>query len=247
MNPTVSIVMATRNAAKWLPRALASLSSQTLPDYELIVQDACSSDDTLRFLRRFDGPCDIRSEPDNGVYDAWNKALSRVHGTWVLFLGADDMLAGPETLARAVPLLSQCGEEVIFAYGVLLKGRAGTVAEIYRLSVNAVFINLPCRMSLPFPATFVRGAVLREQGFDATYRICGDYDFVARNATYGGIRRLPMRISYMEAGGVSDDPRYARLHAREHERVIERHVLPRAKELITACVLSRYETESDEH
>lgn len=117
--------------------------------------------------------------------------------------------------------------------------------EAYRLSVNAVYINLSCRMSLPFPATFVRTSAAREQGFDVSYRICGDYDFVARNAFFGAVRRVPVCVSYMEAGGVSDAPESRDAHAREHERVIARHVLPRAKELIKACVLSRFDTESD--
>lgn len=243
--PALSIIMATRNAAERLPRALSSLEAQTRRDFELVVQDACSSDATLRLFHRYQGQCSLRSEPDMGIYDAWNRAASRARGPWLLFLGADDMLATPDVLERAVPYLEKCPPETIFAYGMLLKGHDGKVEEVYKMSLNAVFINMASRMSLPFTATFVRTCAVREQGFDPSYRICGDYDFVARNAAFGNILRIPVCISYMEAGGISEAPQTRIRHGKEIERIITAHILPRSRTLIEACVLSRHDTDND--
>jgi len=95
-----SIIIAAMNAESLIQRAILSVLTQIYPDYEIIVQDGGSTDGTLEILRRFKRRVNWTSEPDAGVYDAWNKALARVTGDWALFLGADDFLLDKEALSK---------------------------------------------------------------------------------------------------------------------------------------------------
>jgi len=96
-----TLITATYNAQATLPRCLASVAGQQGVDLEHLVVDGGSWDGTLPLLLQHQQQGSLRlvcSEPDHGVYDAWNKALELITGDWVLFLGADDWLVRPEAL-----------------------------------------------------------------------------------------------------------------------------------------------------
>jgi glycosyltransferase involved in cell wall biosynthesis len=93
--PTISIVTATYNAADLLPRLVASLKAQTDQDFEWVVADGGSSDDTVKIVE--DAKVSLRqvvltSQPDFGIYDALNRAIKVSRGKYYLVLGADDWL-----------------------------------------------------------------------------------------------------------------------------------------------------------
>lgn len=86
-----SIITATFNSGMLFDRTADSLRAQTFKYFEWIVMDGGSTDDTVA---RITAATDIvtvwSSEPDRGISDAWNKALSKVRGEYVLFLNAGD-------------------------------------------------------------------------------------------------------------------------------------------------------------
>jgi glycosyltransferase involved in cell wall biosynthesis len=89
----ISILTATFNAAFHLPRLIDSLRSQTDRDFEWIVIDGDSKDETLALLEEAkDVATYIKSEPDFGIYHALNKAIHACAGEYYLVLGADDCL-----------------------------------------------------------------------------------------------------------------------------------------------------------
>ena len=83
-----------RNGAETIQRCLDSVLAQQAGLAEIVVVDGASTDGTVAILERnAKRLASWSSEPDRGICDAWNKALARVRGEWVLFLGADDRLA----------------------------------------------------------------------------------------------------------------------------------------------------------
>lgn len=89
--PSFSIVTATYNAGTLLDRTIASLSAQTYKNFEWIVIDGDSKDDSLERIKRAGCLVDRwLSEPDEGIADAWNKGLALAKGTHVLILNAGD-------------------------------------------------------------------------------------------------------------------------------------------------------------
>ena len=89
--PLFTVITATFNAGPLFDRTRASLEKQTCRDFEWLVFDGGSHDDTVsrvraaeHLIRRW------RSEPDRGIADAWNKGLAMARGQYILFLNAGD-------------------------------------------------------------------------------------------------------------------------------------------------------------
>lgn len=88
---TISIVTATCNAAKHLPKLIASLRGQTDKDFEWVVADGASDDGTLELLRSVtDINIVISSQADFGIYDALNRAIRLSSGEYYIVAGGDD-------------------------------------------------------------------------------------------------------------------------------------------------------------
>ena len=93
MQKLISIVIATFNASKTLYDCLNSIVPQLNDDCELVIIDGKSSDDTLDIISSFGNKIDyVISEPDKGIYDAWNKGIKVARGKWIGFIGADDIM-----------------------------------------------------------------------------------------------------------------------------------------------------------
>jgi glycosyltransferase involved in cell wall biosynthesis len=89
----ISIIIATNNAEKDIAACLKSIEPHISLTLEVIVIDGGSQDETLSVLSGFSA-CKIKwiSEPDQGIYDAFNKGVTMASGKWLYFLGSDDRL-----------------------------------------------------------------------------------------------------------------------------------------------------------
>lgn len=202
-----TIITATRNASGTLPRLFASLVAQSFKNFEWIVQDANSTDDTLDLIKKFQRELphvSYISEQDTGIYDAWNKALLRVRGEWVLFLGADDYLASSTALEQVAISLCSLPEHILFfACPVILVSQDERELEtVYPCRTPA--FTLLHGMCLPHQGLFHRTQILARQRFDKQFCIAGDYEFVCRTLTSN------MKIAFgetahtcMTVGGIS--------------------------------------------
>ena len=107
--PRVSVCMPTYNYARYLPEAIESVLAQDFTDFELLIIDDCSSDDTGEVVRRYCA-ADPRvvfsvNQRNLGMVDNWNLCLDRARGEYVKFLFGDDSLAGRDALGRMVAVL----------------------------------------------------------------------------------------------------------------------------------------------
>lgn len=225
--PFFSIITATYNAAESLPGLLGSLASQTCRDFELVIQDGASRDETLAILDHY-GSClpalVMASAPDKGIYDAWNRALRNIRGEWVIFLGADDVLAGTEILANVKERLATLPETVLFASGDVIVCDGADELTVQR----GLDENAPGRLRAGEPAVhsglFQRARVFTAGGFDASFAITGDHDFVIRHwrTSSDGVR-LGLSVTRMAVGGATSSLRSVLQFRYEFARVMGRH------------------------
>lgn len=100
----LSIIIAVMNDFYSLLHTLQELAAQNSRDFEVIIQDGGSKDFDAsaldNFAKEYGLAISYKSEPDCGVYDAWNKALKRITGEWVLFIGAWDKLTDLSALTE---------------------------------------------------------------------------------------------------------------------------------------------------
>lgn len=89
--PKISVITATFNAASCLPALIESLQNQTDKDFEWIIADGGSTDETLALLEGInDLNIKITSQPDFGIYDALNRGIKISSGDYYVVIGADD-------------------------------------------------------------------------------------------------------------------------------------------------------------
>ena len=99
----ISIITATFNSGRTVADTLESVLAQDYSDYELIVKDGGSRDNTLDICRsyeaRFEGRLRIISEPDRGIYDAMNQGIAAATGDVVGILNSDDFYTANDILS----------------------------------------------------------------------------------------------------------------------------------------------------
>ncbi len=118
--PTVSVLMPTYNRARLLPEAIASVLAQEVTDFELLVLDDGSTDDTAEVVATIEDPrLRYIACPHRGISMTLNAGLDRARGTYVARLDSDDTWH-PELLSVLLPVL-EADSQLGFVYG---RGRA---------------------------------------------------------------------------------------------------------------------------
>ena len=113
-----SILIATKNSEKYLQRCLDSLRVQSFSEYEIIIIDDLSNDSTAQIVQENKELIKyFISEPDEGIYDAWNRGLNYATSEWIIFLGSDDIML-PGTLLKYYNFLSK--SNTLFFRAILL-------------------------------------------------------------------------------------------------------------------------------
>lgn len=109
MNELVSIIMPSYNTAKFISETIDSVSAQTYPNWELIIVDDCSTDDTDAVVRPYlvnDRIRYIKNEKNSGAAVSRNRALREAKGKWVAFLDSDDLWL-PEKLENQIEFMEK--------------------------------------------------------------------------------------------------------------------------------------------
>ena len=231
-DPYVSIVIAVRNGAATLETCLASVFDQRSTDWELVVIDGASTDGTTEILRHHDERIAFWvSEPDTGVYNAWNKALRHVRGRWVQFLGADDRLASPASLTAIERALREADGRYRVVYGTvrLVNGDRAAVAT-WGEPWSTIRRSFRRGMFIPHPGTFHHRSLFDQHGqFDESFRIGGDYEFLLRELLDAEALFVPELVVEMGSGGLSTRPENQIALTVEGERARRLHGLGRGR------------------
>jgi glycosyltransferase involved in cell wall biosynthesis len=201
--PLISVVTASFNSAATIERTIRSVISQSFRDFEYLVVDGGSSDGTVGILQGFGEQIDYwYSEPDQGIYDAWNKGLRLARGRWIAFLGADDEYL-PGALANYARLLAGHDDGTLHyvssRVALIRDGRRfRTVGKPWQWPKFSRYMCVSHVGSLHH-----RGLFEQYGEFDPAYRITGDYELLLR--ARGNLRTafLPTTTAQMAYGGVS--------------------------------------------
>lgn len=214
--PKLSIIIATYNSSSVIGACLDSIATQTFQDYEVIVVDGASSDDTLKVVKSYAIPAlKLISEPDDGVYSAWNKGVKQAQGEWITFIGSDDIYAEPTAL-QVLMRFADDHPNSPFVYGKLVtvdeSGAAFHVSGSRWRKYNG-FLQSHIYAQFPFPimSAVYRMDFFKEEKFNEAYKIIGDMDLMLRclRQWQGGAPAFCHHIIVkMREGGVSTNPSY---------------------------------------
>ena len=209
--PRFSIITSAFNVCEALSITARSLEAQTCQSFEWLIIDAASTDGTLAAAREMGGlVTTLVSEPDTGIYNAWNKVLPCLRGQWVLFLGAGDALFAPETLAKVAEALDSLPPEITTAYGDVTVFDAATGKDLRVRSPVWAGLHgpwgggrplLPCHQGV-----FQRACVFDEFRFDERCRISADNEILLRELLAERGAKLDVMVARFESGGISAQP-----------------------------------------
>lgn len=202
----ISIIIATWNAAKTLKRCLDSIVPQLTDETELILVDGGSKDDTNKIIDSYGNKVAVHiSEPDKGIYDAWNKGVSRAKGDWVMFIGADDILL-PNAICSYLDVIKDSPDINSYDYicahnefvdfdGKLLKlmGKRPVWSKMRRAMAAAHVASLHNRHNL----------FEKIGGYNLGFKICADYELLLRKKDKLKALFIDAHIARMTIGGMS--------------------------------------------
>jgi glycosyltransferase involved in cell wall biosynthesis len=181
----ISIITASLNRKDFIGAAIESVLAQNYPDFEHWIIDGGSTDGTLEFLKRYPH-LKVLSEPDRGVYDAWNKGIRRASGEVLGFLNSDDQYT-PGTFRLANDALGR-SSALVFSGGsdIYQRTAAGIDVQMHRYVDPRRYHLTTANVTLGFPninARFFGRSVFEIIGlFNANYKLSADREFLLRAA-----------------------------------------------------------------
>ncbi|MGE3538400.1 MAG: glycosyltransferase family 2 protein [Candidatus Tectimicrobiota bacterium] len=228
--PLVTVLTIVLNRQKTLPQTIASVLSQSYPNIEYVIVDGASTDGTLEVLKQFDDQIDWWiSEPDSGIADAVNKAISHSHGEFISWMPSDDW-ADPNLIQFAVETLLMSGADFVFGDVTLYHGNTPEFRSQGEKDYAKFITFMAPRLS--FPTMVMRRACFQQVGLLSTnYRIVNDYEWALRCHLHGGRGVYDRRLhAHYSAGGVSDQAYLPRML--EELRAVRDNGLPLTKALV---------------
>ncbi len=206
----ISIVTATFNSAATVRDTLESILQQTHQDWELVIEDGLSRDDTLSIVREYEPRCKgrmrIYSEKDEGIYDAMNRGIARVTGDVVGILNSDDFYHDEHVLEDINRAME--GQPVDCVYGDLKfvqEDNKDCVVRIWKGSQHQKGAFL--RGWHPAHPTFYarRECFERLGAFKTQFAVSADFELMLRFIEVAGLRNKYINRYFikMRMGGES--------------------------------------------
>lgn len=211
----LSIITINRNNAAGLRKTIESVVNQTYTDFEYIIIDGASTDESVDIIKEYADKIDYWvSEPDKGIYNAMNKGILKANGDYLLFLNSGDCLYSVHTLNSIHNLLNK--HEIIA--GNILK----TDNKIER-SPNQLLIRNLFQKNIPHQAMFIKKSLFFEHGlYNEDFKILSDFHFnlnmTLLGKTYSYLNEI---ISIYDTTGVSSNDDYYKIMLEEEKRIIE--------------------------
>ena len=180
MGRLFSIITVTYNAGSVISPTLESVGRQSLDDYEYVVVDGASGDDTLARVKA-SGISGLRvvSEPDRGLYDAMNKGLAMARGEYLIFLNAGDAFADTDVLARLARKAHEGDYDILYGQTQLVDAARRVIGPRHLVAPASLTADSFKQGMLVCHQAFVARRSMAPQ-FDLRYRFSADYDWCIR-------------------------------------------------------------------
>lgn len=178
---SLSVITVTYNAGKTLERTLKSVREQTYPYVEHIIVDGKSKDNTVALIQLYENPkLKWISEPDSGLYDAMNKAVTMATGDYLCFLNAGDMFFLAETVEKMMNSFQPSSAPDILYGETAIVDNNGTFLRMRRLKAPETLSweSFKQGMLVCHQAFIVKRTLF--EPYDLNYRFSADVDWCIR-------------------------------------------------------------------
>jgi len=201
--PIFSIIIPTFNRKLFLKKAVDSVLDQTYTNFELIIIDDGSTDDSKEIINAYyDARIKYSYQENNGVASARNHGLKKAKGKYVAFLDSDDWWV-PEKLSKTMDYINKFPNVKIFHTEETWykKGKLLNQKTKHKKPTGFVYTK-----SLPLCCISISTAVIKKdvfdniELFDETFEACEDYDFWLRATNKYKIKLIPEYLTLKDGG-----------------------------------------------
>ena len=234
----LSIITINRNNAAGLEKTMLSVASQTCKDFEYIVVDGASTDDSVEVIKRLAPQFGERlkwiSEPDKGIYNAMNKGMRMSAGEYFQILNSADCLASDDVTERMLAELEKQGNPLML-YGNMIKCFSNG-----KKILDKSFAGRPITMigmytgTLNHNPTYIHSSLFDKYGYyDETLKIVSDWKWFLQSIILYGEKPVyaDINVTLFDMNGVSETNKD--LNKAERKTVLE--------QLFPATILIDYE------
>lgn len=197
----VSIITVSRNSVNTIEQTIVSVLEQSYKNIEYIIIDGQSTDGTVDIIKKYMNFISyFVSEPDNGLYEAMNKGISRATGDVIGIINSDDWYE-KHAVEKVVGCLKKKGAELVYGKNWLIDKKGER-----RCQNSQPLKYIWHTPVVPHPTVFIRREIYEKYGaFNENYKIAADYDLLLRFYVKGvKFEYIDEMISNFRCGGVSD-------------------------------------------
>ena len=227
-----SILVVSLNPGEKLVKTIQSAFNQTYEDYEIVVKDGGSKDDSLQRLEEFLAKNPKKAErvrvvekPDCSIYEGMNQATTYAKGQYYYFLNCGDVFEKEQALERLAQGILQeqaKGNKALIYYGNIYDALRGQVVQSNpKVDAFACYRNLPCHQACIYDY-----CLFLERGYETKYKVRGDYEhflwaFFCKDAkpTY-----VDVVLASYEGGGYSETKENLIRSKEEHKEITKKYM-----------------------
>lgn len=220
----LSIITINLNNAYGLAKTIDSVASQSFIDYEWIIIDGGSDDGSKELIEKHSSLFTYWvSEPDNGIYHAMNKGVSKAKGDYIQFLNSGDWLCSSNILSEVFK--KQLTADILYGNIQLFKNDQYVKTFCYAKNMSLLYLF---RQSLGHNSSFIRRELLVASPFDERLRIASDWKFFLSAALNNKrFEYLDMVVGCFDLSGISTT----------NEALLSSEKSGIVKELCPACLM----------
>ena len=234
----LTVITINRNNASGLEKTMKSVLSQSYSDFEYVVVDGASTDNSVDIIQRFAVQFGNRlkwiSEPDKGIYNAMNKGIRMASGDYLEFLNSGDCLVAEDVVSKMFTVLEKKGSPSIL-YGNMLKNLSdGSILKDKCFAgQNITFLGFYTGTLNHSPA-YIRRSLFDKYGlYDENLKIVSDWKWYLQAIVLGGEKPVytDLDVTLFDMNGISETNKA--LDKQERAAVLS--------EIIPSTILSDYD------
>ena len=240
----LSIITINRNNAAGLEKTLKSVASQTCKDFEHVIVDGASTDNSVEVIKQYVENASVThhqirwvSEPDKGIYNAMNKGIRMAEGEYIQILNSGDILASDDVVEKMLAELERLnlklGVPLPILYGNMIKDFGK--GKLYKDSCSNDSYTPESFLffytgTLNHDSAYIRRNLFEKYGYyNENMKICSDWEWYVRAIVIGQEKTYyaNVDVTFFDMFGVSEsDGKYKEIIRKERRDYLESIMLP---------------------
>ena len=229
-NPLISIITINYDNAEGLDKTLASVNCQTSDEFEHIIVDGGSTDNSVEVIKHYDNgniPRTWISEKDSGIYNAMNKGIRMAHGQYLQFLNSGDYLVDKDVILRISDALRRKDFPEILYGNLIAITKKGRFVRSKGVEGRYVTPWILYSGAIPHSSAYIKRELFDKYAlYNENMKIVSDWEWYFEVTYYHGIhpKHEDTDVSFFNLNGISETNH--ELNAKERRQVIERIMPP---------------------